>query len=325
MRNLKKYCVYYDQMLNEYIQTFLLVLKEEKNFSPETIRGYAIDLKQFNNWLMDNFPHFAVHPNQLTRKILRHFLSELSQNKGLAVKSVARKLATLKSLFKFLHKRGVMKVNITEMVKTPKLPERIPVYLTELQMEEMINNLVASKEWIQFRDKAIIELFYSTGMRVSELANLKLPDFSSDMRSVRVLGKGNKERIVPIGDFAKESVMLWLKTRSNLKLLKANENGVFISKNGDALRADGVRNRVKMAMKRIADLKKVSPHVIRHSFATHMLNNGADLMALKDLLGHSSLSTTQVYTHVQIDRARNVYRQAHPRASRQNRNQDLTK
>lgn len=300
--------------LYSHIQSYLDYLKDEKRYSPATVRGYRIDLEQFSSWLEKVVPQALDNPPLIQRHIMRAFLGELRQQ-GLKPRSMARKLAALKSFFRYMHRRGWVPLNVARYVQTPKLPRSVPGFLSETQIHKLLDHLQQDSSFLGKRDAAMIELFYATGMRVSELAGLSRKDVDLRRRRVRVVGKGNKERILPFGEYAREALETYFNLRDDLfPGLAYPDTPLFLSRTGKALTADSIRLRVKRAIRAVADLAKVSPHVLRHTFATHLMSRGADLMAVKDLLGHANLSTTQIYTHVRIDRLRRIYDQAHPRA-----------
>ncbi len=305
-----------DSMLHKYIEDFLTWLEVEKRYSPETLRGYQIDLNQFCRFLKDHDSECLSQPDQIDRGVIRSFLGHLSGELGQQPRSVARKLAALKSLFKYLQREGFVTLNIAAYVHTPKLPGVIPSYLSENQIVAVIEKLGESDSWMGKRDLAIVELFYSTGMRVSELARLTPADLNVSKGTVTVLGKGSKQRVIPVGQYAWEAIENYQYATKHKYGQRESDLPLFLGKGGRALGQNGIRLRVKMAIKTIAELKKMSPHVLRHTFATHLLNAGADLMALKDLLGHANLSTTQVYTHVQVDKMKKAFQMAHPRAGK---------
>jgi len=255
-------------------------------------------------------------PNQINRGVIRSFLGYLSGELNQQPRSVARKLAALKSFFKYMHREGVVTLNIAAYVHTPKLPGVIPSYLSENQIVAVLDKLGASDSWMGKRDLAIVELFYSTGMRISELTGLKTGDLNIQKSTVTVLGKGSKQRVIPVGQYAWEAIENYQYATKHKFGERKRDGALFLGKNGSPLGNDGIRRRVKKAIQAIAELKKMSPHVLRHTFATHLLNAGADLMALKDLLGHANLSTTQVYTHVQVDKMKKAFQMAHPRAGK---------
>ncbi|MCF7808443.1 MAG: tyrosine recombinase XerC [Candidatus Marinimicrobia bacterium] len=302
--------------LDEHIQSFLGWLEVERRYSPETVRGYRIDLQQFCRFLEANDEECIHDLDQIDRNVVRSYLGYLAGDLDQQPRSVARKLAALKSLFKYLHREGHVTLNIAAYVQTPKLPGVIPSYLSEKQIKAVLERLGDSDGWMGKRDLAIVELFYSTGMRVSELAGLTAGDLNYRNGTVKVLGKGSKQRMIPVGQYAWDAIGEYQYVIKKKFGPQADDQPLFLNKNGKGLQAGGIRLRVKKAIQTIAEMKKMSPHILRHSFATHMLNAGADLMALKDLLGHANLSTTQVYTHVQVDKMKKAFKKAHPRADR---------
>jgi integrase/recombinase XerC len=304
------------RLLNDHIEKFLLWLEVEKRYSPETLRGYKIDINQFCQFLEDQDIECLDHPDQINRGVIRSFLGHLSGELVQQPRSVARKLAALKSLFKYLHREGIVSLNIAAYVHTPKLPGVIPSYLSEVQIVAVLEKLSESDSWMGKRDLAIVELFYSTGMRISELAGLSPGDLNENKGTVTVLGKGSKQRVIPVGQYAWEAIEAYQYATKQKFGFRDNSQALFLGKNGTPFGPGGIRQRVKRAIKAIAEMKKMSPHVLRHTFATHLLNAGADLMALKDLLGHANLSTTQVYTHVQVDKMKKAFQMAHPRAGK---------
>ena len=303
-------------VLTTQIDHFLAWIEVEKRYSPETLRGYQIDLTQFCKFLSNYDLECLNKPNQINRGVIRSFLGYLSGELNQQPRSVARKLAALKSFFKYMHREGVVTLNIAAYVHTPKLPGVIPSYLSENQIVAVLDKLGASDSWMGKRDLAIVELFYSTGMRISELAGLKTGDLNIQKSTVTVLGKGSKQRVIPVGQYAWEAIGNYQYATKHKFGERKRDGALFLGKNGTPLGNDGIRRRVKRAIQAIAELKKMSPHVLRHTFATHLLNAGADLMALKDLLGHANLSTTQVYTHVQVDKMKKAFQMAHPRAGK---------
>lgn len=303
-------------VLTTQIDHFLAWIEVEKRYSPETLRGYQIDLTQFCKFLQDYDVECLNQPDQINRGVLRSFLGYLSGELNQQPRSVARKLAALKSFFKYMHREGVVTLNIAAYVHTPKLPGVIPSYLSETQIVAVLDKLGESDSWMGKRDLAIVELFYSTGMRISELAGLKTSDLNIKKSTVTVLGKGSKQRVIPVGQYAWEAIENYQQATKHKFGVRERGEALFLGKNGTPLGTNGIRQRVKKAIQAIAELKKMSPHVLRHTFATHLLNAGADLMALKDLLGHANLSTTQVYTHVQVDKLKKAFQTAHPRAEK---------
>ena len=296
-------------LMQETARSFLAYLAETRNYAANTVGSYEDDLNDFDRFLARHFEKpFAL--SQIDRMTIRLFLGELLEQ-GFTRRSVARKLACIKSLLKYLHRSGVIQANPAEHISTPKLERRIP----ETIDERTVSALMAqpdTRTMEGLRDRGILELFYSTGVRLSELISLRLRDIDSVAETVRVKGKGSKERIVPVGRKATEAIRKYLDARGNIR---AADSLVFLSIRGKPMSPKGVNVIVNRYLSRVCEIQKKSPHVLRHSFATHLLNRGADLRAVKELLGHSSLSTTQIYTHVSVEHLKKVYAQAHPKAS----------
>ena len=301
--------------MKNYIQKFLKYLEVEKNYSSNTIAAYQDDLMQFNSFLSKHLGNASVKLSMIDHLTIRLFLGELLEEKK-SKRSVARKLAALRSYFKFLVKNKVIEQNPALNVATPKLPKKLPVFLEESAVEKMMD-LPDTSTPAGARDKAILEIFYGTGIRLSELINLKLENVDFVKSLLKVVGKGKKERIVPLGCPAVKAIENYLARRSELlksETDRRDHNIVFLSNHGKPLYPRGVYNIVTGYIKQVAELEKKSPHVLRHTFATHMLNRGADLRAVKELLGHKNLSATQIYTHLTVERLKKIYEQAHPKA-----------
>ncbi len=286
--------------MHKAIDQFLSVLEVEKNYSSHTILNYRIDLKEFAAFL-------GQQPlAQVDYPVLRRFLAQL-RTKNLKSRTVARKLSALRSFFKYLMRHKMIPHNPAALLVTPKLDKTLPHFLTEEDTLKMIDAPQEGKRYT-LRDRAIFETLYSTGIRVSELVGLDTNHVDMVGNIVRVRGKGKKERLVPIGEKALEAIQAYLEKRSQ------NSPILFLNKNGTRLGARGVRGVVTKYIAQASIKEKVSPHMFRHSFATHLLNRGADLRSVQELLGHVNLSTTQIYTHLTMDKLKNVYDKAHPRA-----------
>jgi len=294
-------------MLN-LLPKFLHYLKIERNCSDHTITAYQKDIEQLIEFVQ-SIDQSLVQIENLTKFELKDFVSHLYQDE-FARKSVSRKIATIRTFFRYARRTGRLESNAAAQLIFPKLEKRLPEFLSEEEIHSLMDlpNL-STEEGV--RDKAILELFYSTGIRLSELTGLKLKDYSEWDSTIKVMGKGSKNRIVPIGKPSREALEAYLKIR---KSLNVKEEMFFVGKGGKPLANSIVQKIVKNYVSQVSEVKKKSPHVLRHTFATHMLDKGADLRAVKDFLGHESLSTTQVYTHVSIDRLKKVYQQAHPKA-----------
>ncbi len=288
--------------MNRYIEKFLTYLEIEKNYSKHTLLNYKIDLAEFFLFL-ENTPIEKV--DYFT---LRRFLAVL-KGRNLKPRSLARKLSALRSFFKFLFREGHVKTNPAKLMATPKLDKKLPEFLSE---EETVKLLEApkGKEASSLRDRAILETFYSTGIRISELVGLDIDHVDFIGNIVKVFGKGKKERLVPIGDKALGVIREYLDAMKR----KEETQALFLNKNGRRISDRGVRNIVSKYILAASLRSGISPHTLRHSFATHLLNRGADLRAVQELLGHVNLSTTQIYTHMTTERLKSVYDKAHPRA-----------
>jgi len=286
--------------MNRYVDKFLSYLDIEKNYSPHTILNYKLDLEEFFK-ITENIPVEKIEYFQL-----RKYLVQL-RSKEYKPRSLARKLSSLRSFFKFLQREKFIKNNPAPLLTTPKLDKKLPNFLSEAEMVNLLEVAPTDKEAGR-RDRAILETLYSSGLRVSELVGLNVEhvDFISNM--VKVMGKGKKERLVPIGDQALKAIKDYLEHRKHKSPI------VFLNKNGSRLSAKSVCDITHKYIKLTSVNRNISPHVLRHSFATHLLNRGADLRSVQELLGHVNLSTTQIYTHITTERLKNVYDKAHPRA-----------
>ncbi|OGC04647.1 tyrosine recombinase XerC [candidate division WOR-1 bacterium RIFOXYA12_FULL_43_27] len=284
--------------MNNPAKKFLDGLENERNYSPYTILNYRIDLAELDKFLKNKKADFA----KVDRVLAREFLYALQ--KKYSRRSLARKISACRSFFRFLLREKYLNQNPFELVKTPKLERRLPNFLYEDEMNKLLENIVNP------RDKAILELLYSSGIRVSEVTKLNLSDLDLEAGEIRVFGKGSKERIVLVGRFAVAAIKDYIKNeRPKVKSL-----ALFLNKRGGRLTQRSIERMIKFLSKKSGLLKKVTPHTIRHTFATHLLTRGADLRTVQELLGHTSLSTTQVYTHVTKEKLKSVYDVAHPRA-----------
>ena len=288
---------------SHYIDRFLNYLNIEKNYSSHTINNYAADLREFGDFLESRG---GKDIKRIDYFLLRKFLSVLSERK-LNKRTLSRKISTMKSFFKFMLRESLIKSNPASSLIYPRLDKPLPNFLTEKEIGSMLK-LPKGGELLVLRDKAILEFLYSTGARVSEMVLLKKEnvDFISGIAKVR--GKGRKERLLPLGEPAINSLKKYVDKRSD------SNPSLFVNKRLGTLTDRGVRDIIYKYVKKAAIVSKVSPHTFRHSFATHLLDRGADLRSVQELLGHSSISTTQVYTHLTIDSLKSVYQKAHPRA-----------
>jgi integrase/recombinase XerC len=294
------------------IASFAEYLLKQKGYSIHTVAAYRMDLEQFSDYLGETGHLESISgPGQVTKIQIRLFLSELVRH-GMSKGSVSRKLASLRSFFGYLEKQGLIQNNPTLSIIAPKLEKRLPQYLHESEIDRSIH-MIDLKSKAGVRNRAILELFYGTGMRLSELVNLDLKDLDLPGGTVRVQGKGGKQRILPVGRTAFQTLRAYIEIRGHFSPANGN-NALFLNSSGDRISARGVQGLVRKTLSEGSEKRRLSPHMLRHSFATHLLDHGADLQAVKELLGHASLSTTQIYTHLTRDRLKQIYRQAHPRS-----------
>jgi tyrosine recombinase XerC len=290
--------------MQRYIDKFINYLKVERNASVHTITNYNVDFEMFKAFLGDR------EIGTIDHLVLRRFLAEL-RTKNYAKRTVARKLASLRSLFRFLYREGLIKKNPITAISTPKLDKKLPVFLDVAKVSKLLQ-CPSGDNIAGLRDRALMETLYSTGIRVSELVGLDVDDVDFISGVVKVLGKGSKERIVPIGEPALKAIRKYIDKRQEEKV--RDSDAVFLNKSGRRLSDRSVRRVINKHIRTCSIVEKISPHSLRHSFATHLLDRGADLRSVQELLGHMNLSTTQIYTHVTMDRLKTVYDKAHPRA-----------
>ncbi|HEY2933958.1 MAG TPA: tyrosine recombinase XerC [Acidobacteriota bacterium] len=291
---------------------FLKYLEGEKGCSPETLRAYRSDLNQFQEFLCSEWKVQNIDPGRIDHIAIRAFLGIL-HDRNQKKSTAGRKVATLRSFFKFLHQEGYVQSNPAKLVASPRKEKRIPRVLQLSEVETLVTTPDAGSTF-GLRDRAILELLYATGMRVSELTGLRKDDVQLDERFVRVVGKGRKERIIPFGTKAESALRGYWKARNRIAPGRLLPDALFLNRTGTRLTPRSVGRLVDKYILEASLKLKISPHVLRHSFATHLLNAGADLRVIQELLGHESLSTTQKYTHVSIEELRSVYRKAHPKA-----------
>lgn len=297
----------------KYVELFKDFLLVERGYSRHTVEAYERDVKQFSDYC-NSITGKDLGLEGVDRQHLRGYLGALSEI-GLEDSSISRKLAAIKSFYKFLLTHGYISRNPAGRMRSPKKSKKLPVVLSEIEIAEVLDSLEAD-DFITSRNKAIIELLYSTGIRLGELVGLRYGDIDLKRQLVRVFGKGAKERIVPAGKMATESVKSYLKYRIAKFGFPGYDEPLFVSNRGRLLSRRMVQLIVKEYLERVSEKEKLSPHVLRHTFATHLLDNGADINSVKELLGHKNLATTQIYTHVSVGHLREVYRQAHPHAEK---------
>ncbi len=297
------------------INDFLSYMSSVRSYSDHTIDAYRRDLSQFYLFACDYFSRDEVGLKEIDKVTLRHFLGMLTELKYTA-RSAGRKLAALKSFFKYCLRRGWIEKNPAYSIRSPKIPKTLPSVLSKQQTRKLFQNFEVT-DFITARDAAMIELFYAAGIRLSELIDLKLRDIQFRNNLISVTGKGNKQRLLPLGKMSHDALKLYLSYYEREFGKPGNQDPLFLSRTGKKISVRNVRLRVEKYLKAVSDgAKKNSPHVLRHSFATHLLDEGADLESVRMMLGHESLSTTQVYTHVRMDRLKEAYSKAHPRADK---------
>ena len=329
------------KMICDLTTQFLNGLQFQRNFSAHTLKSYRSDLEQFTEFLID--PDRALGPvskdepttaqqadseasneplevseDEITRRIkavdvilLRRYMAAMRDHQYSRA-TIARKLATLRSFYKSLVRGGLLADSPVTAIRTPRQERRLPKFLEPNDIERLLE-APAGNDLLSLRDRAILETLYSTGMRVSELCQLNLDDLSKSDDCLRVRGKGKKERLAPLGSYALQAIARYLEIRRR-QPLPAGEPALFVNRHGRRLNQRSVRRKLEKYLLQVGLDPSVSPHTLRHSFATHMLNRGADLRSVQELLGHSSLSTTQIYTHVTMRRMKDVYNLAHPHA-----------
>lgn len=294
----------------EYINPFIEYLKFEKRYSRNTVISYENDLISFFDYLELNFGSISL--NTIGHGQIRSWLASLKEQ-GMQSKSINRKISSLKSFFKFYMKRGVIDATPMAKIISPKNGRKLPVFVKEEDAVNLINSLaISAEDWKGLNAKLLISIFYATGMRLSELIQLKERQIDISKGQIKVLGKGNKERIIPVGE---EIIRMITDYRIQKRKLIEKQGEIFlVTEKGKPLYPKYVYILVNQFLSDVSTLEKKSPHILRHTFATHLMNNGADLNAVKELLGHSSLASTQVYTHNTIEKLKNIHKKAHPKA-----------
>lgn len=294
-------------MLHRHIDSFFDYLTYEKKYSAHTIASYKNDINQFLEFINPNKEDFAS--SDINYQQIRAWVASLIKDK-IAARSVNRKLSSLKSFFKYLQRQQIIDVNPMAKISGPKTPKRLPVFVDEQQMTDLFLEIHFEDGFVGLRDRLILDLLYQTGIRRSELTHLKELDVDTYNSTIKVLGKRNKERIIPISLNLKRNLETYLAVKEEQNL---SNPMLLVSEKGHTLSEQKVYTLVKKYLSQVTTIQKKSPHVLRHTFATHLLNNGADINAVKDLLGHANLSATQVYTHNTIEKLKKSYKQAHPR------------
>lgn len=292
------------------ILSFLDYLRYERNSSDKTVSAYEVDLIQFREFLDD----LGLEADffELSSDVVRMWMVEL-MDKGYTATSVNRKLSALRSFYKYLIKQGRVEVDPLRRIVGPKIKRPLPAFLKEKEMDNLLNEVEFGSDFGGCRDHLIIEMFYATGMRLSELIGLDDCDVDFCLNLIKVTGKRDKERLIPFGERLRDEMLKYVELRDSV-VSRCSDAFFVIERNGERLYANLVYGLVKRNLSKVSTLKKKSPHVLRHTFATVMLNHQAELEAVKDLLGHESLATTQIYTHTTFEELKKEYKRAHPRA-----------
>ncbi|MDX2194998.1 MAG: tyrosine-type recombinase/integrase [Cytophagales bacterium] len=291
------------------IPSFVSYLENERRYSTHTVVAYKSDLQQFTGYINTHFHEPSIDTADYNH--IRTWLVHLIETK-IEPRSINRKVAALKSYYKFLQKQGIIQKNPASRIKAPKVKKRLPEFITPQGMQNLLNHEVFHSDFASLRDKLVIELLYGTGLRLSELINIAPQSVNIYDRTLKVKGKGNKERIVPIHD----ELLLLINNYNNLRkdtFIEA-DNYLILTDKGTKTYPVFIQRMVKRYLTLVSTADKKSPHVLRHTFATHMLNKGAELNAIKELLGHANLAATQVYTHNSLEKIKNIFNNAHPRA-----------
>jgi integrase/recombinase XerC len=294
-----------------HFDVFYRYIESEKRFSINTVTAYKLDSGQFATFLEQ---YCLTSIAEVRHTHVRAWIMDMMGNE-LTARSINRKLSCLKTYFKLLQKRGFITANPMAKVTNPKTAKRLPAIVPERNLEQLFDQMEWGEDFSAVRDRTILEVFYTTGMRCSELVNLKTFDFNQATQQVKVLGKGNKERLIPYGRKLADQLRGYLEMRA-MTFPQNPSNALFLDNKGEPVKKAKVYQTVKKYLSYVTTQEQRSPHVLRHSFATHLSENGADLNAIKELLGHANLSATQIYTHNSIERLRKVYEQAHPKSGK---------
>lgn len=299
-----------EKSFQEYKEEFLAWLTNEKAYSINTVTAYRKDLDQFQEYLLEVRKSIV----QVEYRDLRFYIASLQKNENLKKTSTSRKIAVLHTFFHFMQDEGYLDKNPADLLSSPKKEKHLPTVIDVVEMNRFLDEFLGGKDPLTIRNKAIFELLYSSGLRVSELCGLDISQLKQRNGMLRIVGKGTKERIVPVGEQAQDALKKYLESGRPALSKGIEKDALFLNQKGTRLTPRGVEYVLNQYVKKGALRYKVSPHAFRHSFATHLLDNGADLRVIQELLGHESLSTTQVYTDVSRSHLQQVYRNAHPRA-----------
>lgn len=291
------------------IKGFLNYLQYEKRYAENTLISYSNDLDQFNSFLRDAYGDLSIE--EIRHLHVRSWMVSMLED-GVSPRSINRKLSALKSFFKYLKRKGQLKQDPMAKVQSPKTGKRLPEFVEAGQMRELMELLPDADTFAHARDRLVVLLLYGTGMRRAELLGLKVKDVDLKKHQLKVLGKGNKERIIPFSENLSKEIASYLDQRNSLNYIEGDS--LILTDGGKSAYAKLVYNIVRSLLSKVSTLKKKSPHILRHSYATHLSNEGAELNAIKELLGHANLSATQVYMHNAIEKLKDIHKQSHPKA-----------
>ena len=298
----------------DYSERFIEYIEAERRYSPLTVRNYRRDLELFISWC-EQQANERFDPSRIEPKDIREWILKRSDEDRLSPASVNRELSSLRSFFRFLRRDGVVEKDIFAKITPQKSPKRLPVFVPESKMPTLMEELDEERDEGEFegvRDALVVQMFYRCGLRLAELVGINVDDFSSDLMTLKVRGKGDKDRIIPVADAVREQLAGYLELRGR-NICTNGEKSLFLTREGRRISRTKVYRIVRGALAKAGVQGKKSPHVLRHTFATHLLNAGADMRDIQELMGHSSLQTTQIYTHNSIARLQEVYAKAHPR------------
>jgi len=291
------------------IQSFINYLQFEKRYSPHTIRSYHDDLMQFSTYLDQQYGEVILP--EISSVYIRSWLAGL-KDQHFTAKSINRKISSLKSFFKYHLRTGALHETPMTNISAPKIPKRLPAFVEEKDISQLLKNIDFGTGWRATTDRIVLNIFYQTGMRLSELINLKEKNVNSQSATLKVLGKGSKERIIPINAELSKELQEYINSKRSFTE-KYDQTHLLVDDNGKQLYSKYVYLMVKKYLSQVTTIDKKSPHILRHTFATHLTNNGADLNSIKELLGHASLASTQIYTHNSIEKLKESHKKAHPK------------
>jgi len=298
--------------MREIVEGFLDYIQKEKRFSKHTVVAYSKDLDQFLHHIIENLEITSI--KEVDHHDIRSWIISILEDDKLQASSVNRKISSLRSFYKYMVRNEIVEKNPMAKITSLKMKKKLPLFLEQSQMMNLLDGMAFGDDFAGVRDKLIIELLYCTGMRRAELIGLETKNVNNSKQEIKVLGKRNKERIIPLSPQTIRLIQEYQQMSSDFFGHSQTEKYLFTDDNGNMMSDGFVYRKVNKYLRLVTTIGKKSPHVLRHTFATHMLNNGADLNAIKELLGHASLSATQVYTHNSIEKLKQIYEQAHPRA-----------